>query len=442
MLGQPVPTVYAWNASSDNKVGAEYIIMKKARGALLKTVWSDMTNVQKRDLIRQIVLIEDKQINNRFPGSGCIYRASDMASAGVRSLSTQYPGFVLGPSVSQDFHKDGKTDVKTDRGPCKFLLSSPCSLAVTDPVGNTTTEWILGQIQREEECIRQHIKPPMPEGIFGRPPFYQPSESEKLAVIADFRKVADVLIPEHIFYCWPVLWHPDLHAGNIFVDPQNPARIMSIIDWQGAHVAPFFTQVTTPKFLHYDGPKPRPGFFPPLLPENFNELSPEEQREKRQLLVLQTLYREYELESRSNNWRTYQTSRYASSIDNDLMAFTCHVTRDMEPLIRSMLVGLARRWEDEHRTPCPISGTDEEKAASDAELKKWELGFEAKEEILRRLGVRTGWSGKVKDTEYDQMKEKLEAAREEFLDKMTADILENQVEEREKWAKVWPFQDR
>lgn len=30
----------------------------------------------------------------------------------------------------------------------------------------------------------------------------------------------------------PVLWHTDLHMGNIFVAEDDPAVIVSLIDWQ------------------------------------------------------------------------------------------------------------------------------------------------------------------------------------------------------------------
>ena len=46
----------------------------------------------------------------------------------------------------------------------------------------------------------------------------------------------------------PVLWHPDLHASNIFAQPVEegemlaalPLSVSSIIDWQGAWIGPAF----------------------------------------------------------------------------------------------------------------------------------------------------------------------------------------------------------
>jgi aminoglycoside phosphotransferase (APT) family kinase protein len=43
-------------------------------------------------------------------------------------------------------------------------------------------------------------------------------------------------------YAAPVLWHWDLHMGNIFVAEHDPRVIVSIIDWQFAAVLPQFVQ--------------------------------------------------------------------------------------------------------------------------------------------------------------------------------------------------------
>lgn len=47
----------------------------------------------------------------------------------------------------------------------------------------------------------------------------------------------------------PLLFHPDLDARNIFVDPDDPTQILGIIDWQSAAVQPAFVHaLETPDF--------------------------------------------------------------------------------------------------------------------------------------------------------------------------------------------------
>ncbi|KAI4700758.1 hypothetical protein J4E81_003722 [Alternaria sp. BMP 2799] len=50
----------------------------------------------------------------------------------------------------------------------------------------------------------------------------------------------------------PVLWHTDLHMGNIYVSGRMPPQISSIIDWQSIVVSPLFLQARFPKFLTVD----------------------------------------------------------------------------------------------------------------------------------------------------------------------------------------------
>jgi len=46
-----------------------------------------------------------------------------------------------------------------------------------------------------------------------------------------------------------LLFHPDLHARNIFVNPDDPTHILGIIDWQSAAVEPAFVHaLETPDF--------------------------------------------------------------------------------------------------------------------------------------------------------------------------------------------------
>ncbi|KAL2826613.1 hypothetical protein BDW59DRAFT_171719 [Aspergillus cavernicola] len=64
------------------------------------------------------------------------------------------------------------------------------------------------------------------------------------------------LLPKDKATHHPVLWHPDLHRDNIFIDPDNRSKITGIIGWQAAHIAPPFLQARRPGLLDFDGPLP------------------------------------------------------------------------------------------------------------------------------------------------------------------------------------------
>jgi hypothetical protein len=73
-----------------------------------------------------------------------------------------------------------------------------------------------------------------------------------------YKYILPYLVPDDGRYVGGHLWHPDLHAANLFVVPSGPAtedgkiqaNITSFIDWQGAWVGPAFLQLTVPVIPH------------------------------------------------------------------------------------------------------------------------------------------------------------------------------------------------
>lgn len=55
------------------------------------------------------------------------------------------------------------------------------------------------------------------------------------------------IVPKCSDQCLPLLWHQDLHDGNIFVSDEG--KVTSIIDWQGVNILPLFLTIRKPQFL-------------------------------------------------------------------------------------------------------------------------------------------------------------------------------------------------
>ncbi|KAJ5105996.1 hypothetical protein NUU61_003343 [Penicillium alfredii] len=76
----------------------------------------------------------------------------------------------------------------------------------------------------------------------------------------------------------PTLWNTDLHMGNIYVDPEECSKIVSLIDFQSIMVLPAFLQAQWPVFL-----KPPQGYdyvkglvqSSQRLPDDFDSLDEE-----------------------------------------------------------------------------------------------------------------------------------------------------------------------
>lgn len=168
-------------------------------------------------------------------------------------------------------------------------------IILTRSSGDTAEEYVRAIAKREIACIERDIKLPRPTGIFNGP-----NSSLKLSVLQDFLKVVRYLLPLDSSALSSKIWHIDLHADNIFVHPERPSEIVGLIDWQSVHLTPLFLQARPPAFLDFSGPKPE-GLHAFKLPENFSELSVQEQQDAKNLLSKQSLLKLYEVYSSLQN---------------------------------------------------------------------------------------------------------------------------------------------
>jgi hypothetical protein len=157
----------------------------------------------------------------------------------------------------------------------------------------------------------------------------------------------------------PVLWHTDLHLGNIFVSGDDPTNIEGIVDWQSSCVAPLFIQAHFPVFV--EPPKGyNPGLAVPSLPENFDELSPEQQQQAMKDKDRASQSKYYEMSTLGYNKRVYD----AMKLDRRLWEpFTCcrlFSSGSLVPL-RNCLIRISQDWAQLGLPGhCPFEFTDEE----------------------------------------------------------------------------------
>lgn len=126
-LETPVPKVYAWcSRAQDTAVGAEYIIMEKAAGVSLGSVWHRL-ELQHRFAIAKAIARYQKAWESAFyKGYGSLYYTSDLTEQlrlPLRSLKGGLVAderFAVGPTTGRDWVDDGRLSVDFDRGPCSF----------------------------------------------------------------------------------------------------------------------------------------------------------------------------------------------------------------------------------------------------------------------------------------------------------------------------------
>lgn len=310
--------------------------------------------------------------------------------------------------------------------------------------GSGTEEYLVALGLHELSYVKSGKKP-QPLGIFDGPSWYKPSIAGKLAVLEDYLKIARYLPPKkEPAGTAAILWHDDLHSGNIFVHPKDPTRITCIIDWQSTPVLPLIRHVIRPEFLDFEGPKPLLGFDGdarqlPELPANYKELSQDERKDTEALVRRQSLYKFFEILSAKQNRSVSAALLHQESPRCQLIDYAAITGYHMEPQVKAHLIEAADAWEQivgPDGPPCPLHYSEEERKTAADELTNWCDCCALLDHVRGDLGVPNPWDGAVSSADYDETRTKLRTIREQFLDLMATDE-----GERIQWEKVWPYDD-
>lgn len=100
VLKLPVPEVLTYSATSDNPIGAEYILMERVEEESLFSRWLSLTTDEVKDFRTQIADMERKIFDSHFPAYGSLYYKKDL------DREPQIPAvesFVIGPVSAQQF---------------------------------------------------------------------------------------------------------------------------------------------------------------------------------------------------------------------------------------------------------------------------------------------------------------------------------------------------
>lgn len=117
VLEIPTPRVHAYSATKNNPVGAEYILMERVQGESLASRWSSLSGGEIRDIMAQIVDVEQKISSYNFPAYGSIYYKDDITDSPQSGLMAEQ--FCIGPICKRQFWHGEREQIRVDRGPCK-----------------------------------------------------------------------------------------------------------------------------------------------------------------------------------------------------------------------------------------------------------------------------------------------------------------------------------
>lgn len=262
--------------------------------------------------------------------------------------------------------------------------------------------------------------------------------NDAVSLLSEYMKAVPHLVPQEHESKANVLWHPDLHLDNVFVDPTT-CKITCIVDWQGATVAPLFYHSCVPRMFRQDGPV-REGWVVPTRPENFDTLSEGEKKKVDEDLENEILHKFYEAMVNKRapcHWAVLEQLKDVQLKRNPTWLVTGVWENQDLFFLRQSLFAVAAHWDrirPDENTECPLEFTKEER---ERHLKEDEnmVGVGQMLQIFRDQGV-LPVDGMVVPEDYEVAKANCEKFKHVFLDS-TKDG-----EERELFSKIWPYQDQ
>jgi hypothetical protein len=181
----------------------------------------------------------------------------------------------------------------------------------------------------------------------------------------------------------PVLWHTDLHMGNIFVSSEDPTNILSLIDWQSISVSPLLLQARFPEFLSVD-----PDFVldsaMPKLPENYETLDAVDKQITEFKTRQAKMAKAYEVASSVHNPQAYK-ALFMPSFLQDLFTRSGEASEEGIIPLRACLIQIAGVWDGVgFRGQCPFNFNEEDIQKHNQQFQEYR-DFHEIQEIARKF---------------------------------------------------------
>ena len=209
----PVPKVKAYNSSSSNPIGFEWILMDFMQGTQLKERWRFISWPAKEAIVEQIA----------------VYSAS-MYKRQLRTIGNIYPS----PKQLNDTALEVKRIVSM-----QFFWGDHFSQAVSRGPFPSSHDWIDARLsfnEADSEAILRHSQ-----------------DEDELEDAASALKIVKRL-RNHLSEFFPgkdieqtMLFHSDLSQRNILVDEEG--RLTAVVDWECVSALPLWSACRYPAFL-------------------------------------------------------------------------------------------------------------------------------------------------------------------------------------------------
>jgi Phosphotransferase enzyme family len=273
------------------------------------------------------------------------------------------------------------------------------------------------------------------------PGLYVPDALKKSSAIDSYLRTYKVLLPEDTVISAPVIWHDDLHEENIFVDREDPTRILGIIDWQSSDILPLFDHNLDPPFVQFSGPEPE-SLDPPEM-EATSDMSNEERARATEEYFEKALFIASRKISRKKTPTMYRAIQYQQTDAFNLLTIGRRIFEFGEAHFQALTTDLQPAWPElplNARTtpsePFPIEFSKERLAEVSNDFEKALRGLQIMNDFKARLGVLWPDKDAVSHERYDETK----AAMRELKAELIARFAQSDADRRE-FDRLWPFDD-
>ncbi|KAL8726443.1 MAG: hypothetical protein Q9166_006721 [cf. Caloplaca sp. 2 TL-2023] len=424
--GIPVPEIYQYSATSENPVGAEYIIMAKVGGKALVNYWWRLTPGEIMKIVTQIVEMEATLFSINLPASGSIYYTTDLDPAVEREAidgKGKFGDFCVGPDAHYGWWHGERASLPLDRK--AFRRPEDALRAVG---------------MRELIWTKQRARPQFPsECLYRQIHGYQKSSpTEHIATLSDYLRIADFLLPKEPRLTRHVIRHPDLQPSNIFVT--ESMDLLGVIDWQHCSILPLFLHAGIPEYLQNYDDQGSNELVPPRLPEKFDELSIEDQNAARDLHRRQLLHFAYVGRTLQMNEDHFDACRLDDIVLRKRLFQGARCPWDGNTVtLKADLIRATQEWPaltstfGEKDLDCPITYSEEE-VEKILELDKKQREIDDFVSNVRRfLGIDS--QGAVPAEHYDEAKELAKKLKADAIEAAETDMAKEDLQHH------FPFDD-
>ncbi|KAK2733427.1 hypothetical protein FQN57_002123 [Myotisia sp. PD_48] len=348
------------------------------------------------------------------PNFGSLYYAKDLATSQQQNhLYSDNTGrkfwderFAIGPATGREWFDYGRSCLPYDRGPWQSVY-----------------EYYGAIGRREKMAISTRTTLPKQTIMVCGPGLYQAERSKKLSTVEGYLRIFDALLPtENKSITTPCLWHDDLHDENIFVDPNDPSKVVGIIDWQSVNLLPLLDHDPDPAFVDYHGPKPETLDRPEL--QDLEGLSDVERSEAIRQCFEKALFVASRRISLKKTPAAYEAIKYQRTDAFNLLV-----------VARCMARSTGKKGSKSPR-PFPITFDNKRLAQIEEDSEKVTRGMQIMNDSKARLGPLWPDKDAVEHGQYELAKAALRALKEEVVQ----DIGKTDGDKAE-LARQWPFDD-